>query len=295
MDQQRFMEWEHLLKNLADFDKHTSAYFHNAPYALQKCKDLLLFMKEEVPSLRQWCNSYLESNRNEIYIKYWVEYGWTFLNGYNHGINNIRHITDFSQIHKDFQSSWKKICSDLLDKSKIFPEEEIDFDRAYFLLKESNRIQSTSFCTVPEILEIHKDKPCISNGWFCDYCEDMEHIWHRYLIEKLKREQNIFLNKGVKVGFLEEAIKISIVPEGWKPPSENYQIYRLDLETDGKTPYQIMYKIVEFAKWNISIWKPFRSDFEKFCALWIFIESIEKKLEVLENACSVVEKIINGS
>jgi hypothetical protein len=300
MNNESFIEWERLLHNISDFNEHTSAYFHNAPYVLQKCRDLLQFMKKETPVLRQWCDEYLEKNRNEIFIKYWTEYGYNFLNGYNRGINNIRFISKAADLHPEFLRCWKQV-------SDVFCSEDgcldVDFNSAYSLLHKTNEIHSTCYCTIPEILAIHKGRECSSNGWYCDYCEELEDRWHKYLTDTLKNEKNIFLNKGVKERFLERAIGIPIVSEGWKPPGMNpWEIMQSHMsyqsapispqtQTTGKTAYQLMYKIVEFAEWKIRIWRPFKTEFEKFCSLWVFLETLEPNLIVLEKACDEVEKI----
>lgn len=285
-----FIESERLLKNISDFNRSTSSYFHNAPYAYQKCKALLEFMKKEKPILEEWCRNFLQENRNKIYVRYWFHQGWKFLNGHNHGTGNLRFLESTTLLHRNFQEEWETINTTLGNKK------EYNFQDALSKLEEAHEKQDVRFCTVPEILKIHEGKKCESNGWYCDDCEDMEHAWHRHLITKLQETQNIFLNKGCKRRFLETMDQREIVPEEWEPPLNNplTQIRNLELKTDGKTGYQIMYMIVEFTTWQIRLWEPSRDDLSKFFEAWEFLGTLDKKLGVLEKALEDIQTILFG-
>lgn len=282
-----FIEWERLLKNINEFNKNTSSYFHNAPYAFYKCKDLLEFMKKERIVLEEWCRKCLQKNRNQIYVRYWLDQGWNFLNGHNHGTGNLRFLSDPTNLQIIFQQEWNKINHLIGNKS------EYNFKEAFESVKEAHEKQDIVYC---DQSEIKKEHICKSNGWYCDDCEDMEYSWHRYLIKKIQESQNIFLNKECKRMFLEKANTIELVPEGWEPPLNNplTQIQDIDIKTDGKTGYQLMYIIVEFATWQIRLWNldknnKNQNEFQEFFDIWEFIGSLDKKLGVLEKALEDVK------
>ena len=283
-----FIEWERLVKSIRDFNESSSDYFHNAPYALQKCKDLLEFMKKEAPTLREWCNRYLEENRDELYVKFWLDHGWNHLNTHNGGTGNLRFPPRQEDLHQEFLGVWERI------RRLMGEREENDFQFALTKLMDTHRIHDIEFCRIQEILDIHEGKPCDSNGWYCWLCDDMNEIWHRYLLNSLKETKSIFFDKNEKEIFLHKAIEEKLAPFGWKPPSTTSSIEPITLETDGKTATQIMYTIVKFASWKIQIWNlNTKNKYETFCELWGFLESLEPKLEVLEGACKQVEQIVN--
>lgn len=288
MDKELFIEWARLVKNIRDFNEQSSDNFHNAPYALQKCKDLLGFMKKEAPALREWCNRYLEDHRDEIYAKLWIEIGWGFFNSSNSGTGNLRLAPREQDIHPDFQHTWNRICS-IMGQT-----EQNDFQFAYTKLMETHRIHSIEFCDIPEILKIHEGKDCINNGWFCWLCDDMEEKWHRHLAKKLLETKSIFFDSAEKGKFLQKAIEAKLAPFGWKPPLSQRNVPAILLQTEGKTATQIMYKIVEFASWQIKIFSlDSKDEYKKFTELWDFIENLEPKLEVLEGACRQVEEFVH--
>ncbi len=283
-----FIEWERLVKSLKDFHSETSDSFHNAPYALQKCKDLLKFMKKETPSIREWCTNYLEENRHELYVKYWLEHGWNHLNQHNGGTGNLRFPPRSSDIHPEFQDNWERI------HVYMGVREESNFTTAVNLFMEAHKIHNPSNCHIEEINKYHEGKACDFNGYYCWYCEDVEDRWHYYLKKNLQAANNVFLNKDVKEKFLKKATEAKLALDTWKPPITNSHIRSINLETNGKTATQIMHKIVEFASWQIQIWNlRTKSDYEKFNELWLFLESLDSKLCVLEDALQKVEEIVN--
>jgi hypothetical protein len=292
-DKDLFIEWERLLKNVSDFNEHSSAYFHNAPYALKKCKDLLDFMKKEAPGLRDWCNKFLEENRDELYVRFWLDCGWNHLNKHNKGTGNLRFPPRSSDLHPEFLANWERI------RSLMGVTEQNDFQFALTQLMEAHRIHDFHFCSIPEILAIHEGRPCDFNGMYCWHCEDMEERWHRHLLNKLKETNHVFLNKSVKEEYLKKGIEAKLAPFGWKPPSTSGNVRHESIEignTDGKTATQIMYSIVKFASWQIKIWELGRkNNYETFCEVWVFLESLESKVLVLESACKQVEELVNQS
>ena len=281
-----FIESERLLRNVNEFNNTSSDYFHNVPYVLNKCKELLEYMKKERVNLRKECDAYLKSNRNEIYIRYWLEQGWNIF----HPIQ-INSQPKMNLLHPDFYSEWERIYT------QIGSKEEYLFKNAYELYMEKYKKSNISFCTEDSILQYHSGKKCISNGWYCDYCEDVEIKWHKYLTQCIESAQNIFLNKEVKEEFLVKAIQLpfTLVPNEWKPPSP--QRIMLQFNADGKTPTQLMFFIVDFAKYQIKIWNFLEkeiSPFTYFCEVWNFLETLDSKLSLLEHACEEVEKIISS-
>jgi hypothetical protein len=295
MDKELFIENVRLVENVPGFSsEYSSVDVLNLPYIWWKCKDLLFFLKDESSSLRNWCNKFLEENRNELYVKYWLEHGWNHLNRHNEGTGNLRFPPTPSELHPEFLVYWEHI------RSALGESEQNDFRFALRKLMDTHQIHEPSYCDVPEINKIHEGNPCRSNGWYCDDCEDMEHRWHRHLLENLKGTNNVFFVEKEKGLFLQKAIEANIAPQYWKPPSSNPRIgnhrNKINLQIDGKSHIQIMYKIVEFSSWLVYIYKYKSKDsFTKFNELWIFLEALEPKLEVLENACKQVEELVNQS
>jgi hypothetical protein len=280
MDDETIKEVLKQLNSLNDFHSNTSSYFHNAPYTVTKCRELLFYMKAKLPVLYKETKEYIEKHRNEIYVKSYVMRGWEL---YADLYGNLRFFQE-SLVHK-FEDDW---MTSLLDSGDNYTNAEYASQK----VRDVHDKHEISHCDLEDILKVHRDKPCQDNGWFCDMCDTMEHLWHRYLVEKLHDERNIFLNKTMRDGFIEKKVKEVNVPLTWYPEIQKREGERLDFTTDGKTATQIMYLIVGYAKWAFFVSESYEKDeWKKICKRWSFVNSIKDHINILEDACNRVESM----
>lgn len=242
-------KWLSLQTSIHEFHNPKSIYTHNVIEAIKRIRALGKFIEENEEGMQTWLQEYLQRNREEVFLRYWLETGNEYLLKYLEDKRENGHI--HSRI-----TEWASMF-----ENAAFPTYDGSFDKAKTIVKTIIRRMDPDLCDDEETLAIHKDKQCVSNGWYCDYCEDLEQSWKQKLIQQAKQSNNVFLNKSLHDNFIKEVLQSSIVhriPNPWAFPkiyNGLYAFFEKPIETkeemfekakkqrsvyqvQGKTPFQ---------------------------------------------------------
>lgn len=262
-------QWEEHVRLLENMPKDEL----NRPYSKWKGKDVFEKLQEEIPPLKQWCEEYLEANRAKLRISFWLEHGWVVT---KRSMANREFLFEASLLHRSFKQEWNEILEELGNPP------EASFQNAVEAIGEAYEIHDIACCNVKEILDKHEGKPCISNGWYCDYCEDQEYAWRDLLKKRLEASGNVFLNKEAKEIFLKRAVEAISNHSTWEPPASNPQIQRDTYATELKRAKEFVDYMIDFAKWRRNLFSHEGNPFHMFVHTWCFVKQFESLIGVLQ-------------
>jgi hypothetical protein len=213
-------KWETFIKEINAFENSRSPYHHNVKRVLGLFRELASFLRAHEPVLRAWMMSYLEINRNAIFVRWWRDHmaAWT-----QYKTEGIMDITLYN--HGEV---WDSVCSDT-------------FSRAIAIVEDASRKTSMEFCDDPIVLGNHLDskgnrKPCDSLGWYCDLCERQEYLWKKSLHSRVKKSDHPLLNNELPL-----ELKDCDELRGWIPPHVYGTIY--------KSPRHDCFDLVEYVEY----------------------------------------------
>ena len=297
-------EWKRRHEEIFQFEDPKHVYYNNVLRAATAIEEFKVFVDTSVPMIEAWLHSYLTVNRQELYLKFWLR----------HGCECIDHYLDrrcLPDSYPEFSEQW--ILPDILQTEK--GAVSTSFQEATGAVAEYHRRKNIDQCDVPKILEIHKDKKCESNGWFCWTCEDVEFTWDRHLKDKLSASNNIFLNKKLHPVFLETALPF---PPNWTPPEKHFDenrgsygtakstVYtteermeesvrnRQEYQKDGKTPMQCMKEVMHHVKYKKE-WRldyGMKTEFEFFVCFWGTLPMIQHAINLDVKRCQEIRAIL---
>lgn len=302
-------KWTELLNKILHIQLEHSPHYNNCVYAIKSADEFLSYAESVIPQLREWVFEYLDNNRQYCWLKYGID---TICNY----IANPRE----SPLPADIDKTWALF----FDKPSPVPNKyDISFESALALDKYFNRKRTMSMCDDKSILEIHKDKECCNNGWYCDYCEDMSYAWEKKVEKERTSSDNIFLNPTLREEFIQEYMHThNNTAVDWEPPG-NYGYYYKDNLTynkckitciaeyykaiteerqrylqKGLTPIQYLHHFVQqitnsgtgysiLYRYNMH-----KSDYEIFVILWTLIDIIYFMIDADRKCIALFKEMI---
>jgi hypothetical protein len=234
--------WLDLQTTIGQFHNRTHVRYHNVNEAIQHTRLLFEHIAQHSKPIQDWLDVYLAEHRTEICLRYWLE------SGHEYCMQYLEHGHAYTPMHARRQE-W-----DTLFQGPTFRSYDVGWEQALQIVQRARRNMDVEICRDEAILAIHKDKPCVSNGWYCDLCDDMEHAWKRAVKQQVLQSKHVLLNKSLHEEFLTRAIQSEVVQrikKDWEFPI----VYEPNVETlegiqkcvqerrsvyakQGKTPYQ---------------------------------------------------------
>jgi len=297
-------EWKRLHAQILQFEEEHHTYQNNVIRAVAAIEELKCFIDVSIPTIDSWLQTYLATNQSEVFVRFWLQHGYDWMYNYiDRGIER--------EIYPEFLEQWS-----LLPRSVETSEGHIDtsFQEAKDRVAEYHRRKNIDQCDVQTILDIHKDKPCESNGWFCWTCEDMEFAWEKHLKKNLEQSTNVncytnlFLTNKLHSAFL-ASVSITIPP--WTPPEKRFDPYRdyarsslytsdelIDYsirsreiyKKDGKTPLQCMRDVIYMVKYKKE-WRldySMHTEFDFFLCFWGYLPLIKHAIDLDVKRCQEI-------
>ena len=223
--------WLELQSAIAHFHNRTHVRYHNVKEAIQYTRLLFEHIAQHTNTIQDWLDAYLAKHRTDICLRYWLE------SGYEHCMECLEHGHAYTPMHARRQE-W-----DILFQGPTFRSYDVGWEQALQIVQRARRNMDVEICRDETILAIHKDKPCVSNGWYCDLCDNMEHAWKRVVKQQVLQSKHVFLNKSLHEAFLAEAMQSKQVDSDWSYPTEPFadmqtRVQRSMYAKQGKTPYQ---------------------------------------------------------
>ena len=302
------VEWKRLHDDIFAFDDNKHPHYQNVKRAIEAVEALRTFIQASLPVIDTWLQTYLDANRTELFLKFWLHHGTLHADVYM----DRRAVLD---VYPEFAQQWTTAIPALVGTTNTTLEDADRHITDYFNQKDPSN------CDVEEILAHHKDKRCESNGWFCWYCEDVEHFWDSHLKNQLKASTNLFLNKSLQPAFLEAMVHRSVpIPADWHPPTLRFDEYRgsygynnrprqafftkeelihdaqerrESYKKDGKTPYQCMREVLERVKYD-DVWRlayGMKTEFDAFRFFWAYSSVIRQVIEHDGARCREIQEL----
>jgi hypothetical protein len=169
------------------FHWHTNVY-ENVQHAIRGIE----IVEKNVEMVERTLTEYLEKNKNNTFLKEWLQYGIQLLSTefvpYSHGV----------EFPPDVKEVWPLFFDDT-----TLEDYDISYPKTKDLMKMIREKSSISLCDDEDILAIHKGKKC-NCMYMCSYCEEMEVAWHKKVRSMYATPKNIFLHKNVQSEFVEK-------------------------------------------------------------------------------------------
>ena len=290
-------EWLRLHKEILAFEDKQNSQYGNVRSAANAIGALRVFFISQRPYVDEWMRTMLSTRRAELWVRYWLHYGSETFH---------RHLQDAKPIARwrpEFHAEWERV-------PMILDGMETSIAAAESALDDFIRRRDPSHCDQEEILALHKDKACESNGWFCWYCEDVEHEWEDYLRRQITGAKNVFFNKTLHDRFLDAVLPRLWVRPTWEPPRTFEHVYRRPpafltgeervaaieaardtYARDGKTPMQCMKEVLVHVKYDEE-WRldySIRTEFDAFRFFWGRLPLIQHTLDADWARCEVIQ------
>jgi hypothetical protein len=292
-------EWKRRQEEILQFEETNHIHCNNVLRAASAIEEMKAFVDASAPTIEAWLQTYLDTNRMGVYLHYWL----------HHGYENINHFLDRGrqrELYPEFLEQWTVSVPNLLQTEK--GPIRTSFQEATEQIATYHRRKNIDQCDVLEILEIHKDKKCESNGWFCWTCEDMEFSWDHHLKTQLATSDNVFVNKKLHPVFLEAMTNLPFsFPADWTPPETHFDIYRAmictttevledivrkrqDYKKDGKTPIQcmkeVMYHVKYHKEWRLDY--GMKTEFDYFLCFWRTLPILQYAIDLDVKRCQEI-------
>jgi len=170
-------------------NQRISPSFGNKQF-LDHSHTFLTFIQDSLPTIQRWCASYLCESTLQEKLRGWLTYA----------IHSVRKGSPI----ESFEKHWKLFFR-TSDSSDLIQLGGNEYDISYRNYLEIRRTvkeeKDISFCTDPDILAIHKDKPC--DHWMCCFlCEEMSDQWTKKVDDQYKDCKNIFYSKEIGDDFI---------------------------------------------------------------------------------------------
>jgi hypothetical protein len=211
--------WHNMQKELKDIQKESSPNYNNSYYAIKIAEDINNYVESNINAINNWLYEYKNNNLFELWLHY----------GINSALNSLQNK---NQYFTHYRYRWLyKSYSDINELSYYWPiffekDNRLNISYANSILEKYNKEKSSiSYCKDQTILDIHKDKPCTNNGWYCDLCEEMEAKWLYKLDNELKKINNIFIHSELRKEFVTESKNIN-KQISWEPPTYYNVFYK---------------------------------------------------------------------
>lgn len=194
--------WGKLFDAWQAFDDPKSQHYQNTRRGCETFLELSQWLLTVgLPQIETWCATLLAERPQEVWIRYWLHYG-------------NQHLCMDSY-------DWTRTDS-LHPLMALWDTKDPRFSFQVAKAAKEAAMARRQTCEDPAITAIHAGKACESNGWFCDWCEDVEIQWTRSLGEELRAKDNIFLNKEWREEWIQawlqqqQSQRPSTPPKVWK-------------------------------------------------------------------------------
>jgi hypothetical protein len=286
-------EWQSRTDDIDNFKNERSPYHNNGLRVLTLFRTLAAFLQEKEPLLRSWMMSYLNNKRVYIFGLWWNRHFTKW------AVNQVEDThPEKESLHPAIEDQWNTILgTDHEDKVSV----------AKRMVEYYHTRQDVKDCDDITIKAIHEGRNCISNGWFCDYCETQELLWKSERVRRIKTCHHPLLNEE-QCGYLACYHKEKH-PElcSWEPLHVwsrtflssrttkyiyDWNEYKDYLQTSrercytktGQTPRQAIEDFLWETEYhtgilNISYSTKWHKEFDVFCKLWNRLDTISVSLE----------------
>ena len=254
--------WKKLVNQIHRFENSIHLFHKDNEPVIKDIRETGTYILEHIPLLKACCANYLEEHRSEIFLRFWLNHIYSY---------NKYTITGESICNNKFlHPSYK-------DWFRYFPKD--DFEKARALAEEVGSKRDVEYAD-EEIKAHHKDKICGTWDMGCDWCDDIEVMWHQKLY-KIFDTPNIFLNKSLHEDFIKTHKDLVIDCD---PPKIYVGIHQ-------EYTYEETLKYIDSFRKDYSIekmrdvmcygdvgWKIYLSDvyvandYRIFCALWSYLD-----------------------
>ncbi len=221
---------------------------------------------EHRAALNDWCTTYLDAHRPEIFARYYIERGAAAL------------LAAF-----DRRAAIE--CEDIICGASLWTAAKQAVEAAIARLP-------IECCDDPTILAIHEGRQCEHNGYFCWHCDDMEAQWTRRIQDELKATQNPFLNVTAGRAFYRDYN--GPVPLTWVPPKPTREPIRFDA-ANGKTAFQAMKSFIEKTatiRATLKFGGAVTSDYKLLLALWSSFDLVDSNLQAASEHVARIEELL---
>jgi len=254
--------WKQLVNKIYVFENSIHLFHKDTGPIIKDIRNAAAYILEHIPVLKAWCANYLEQNRSEIFLRFW-----------------LNHIYEYNKytITGESMSNNKFLHPSYKDWFRYFPSS--DFEQADALAKEVGSKRGLENVD-EEIKAIHKDKICGTWWGGCDWCDTIESTWHQKLY-RVFNTPNIFLNKNLHEDFIKthKDLVIDCMPPKIYIGIHQEYTYTQTLEyiDTFKKDYSIqkMRDVMCYADvgWKIYLFDMYvANDYRIFCALWPYLD-----------------------
>ena len=298
--------WLELQTRIQEFLNPKSIHRNNVLNVLKHTRKLASHILDNAEDIQNWLNTYLATHREEICIRYWLE---SATEAFSKSLEN-RIFTE--HIHSRIEE-WDALFDD-----SMFGPYAVRYADAKEIVIQTLRRKNPELCDDEEILAKHKDKPCVSNGWSCDRCEDVEYAWARKLIQQAQATNHVLLNRSHHEECLRRILQSPIakrIPTTWSLPTiyngpyawseipietrdamvQEAQICRGMYAKQGQTPFQACNGFVSILFRYSTGWSlqesELRTDWSMFRYLYTKLETVLHVIPLDLVRCQEIEEM----
>jgi hypothetical protein len=288
--------WNLFYKRILEFEEKKNIHENDPTYALKAIRQAAAYITQQIPILKAWGDNYLEVNRTEIFLRYWLNHVYKHMDAVSW--RRKTNVSNHNKLREPFRTHWAKYFS--MD----------DFEKALCLAEYAGSKKFIENCDDEEILAIHKDKVCNGYWWGgCDYCEPMEAAWHSKLY-KIFDTPNIFLNESLHEEFIEAHKHLIIDCE---PPKTYLKFHSTftydeaisyinearDYHKQGQTVNQCVKHMLNPLSSCVLGWFPYYSTIPEkpldiFFSLWSYLDVLPYIIEKDLEECTYIERLISS-
>jgi hypothetical protein len=280
--------------------RKNSYWYTNVYENIQHYLTIIDYVEKHIEPLENALTTYIESKPN--ILQQWIQYGLQDM---------TKHLTmrDCSYLLPDMKEHWP-----LFFKEDTFEEYEISYEKALETIKIIQTKGYVYNCDDPDILAIHKNKPC-DCMYMCSLCEEIGELWYKKIEKMYSRPMNIFLHKEHQAPFLEKWLTQhpTYSEFQWPPTKIYFQRYetweckritdfaemceyvkerRKNYKKGGKTPLQCYHELCYDIQGLFNYIDSTESDITIFMKLWNQIEIVPLWIRYEKQRCKEILKML---
>lgn len=264
------IQWRKSYEAILEFNTKTSQHYTNVTIARDRIRDLANSINTNIHSFKVTINQYLQDNRNEIWLRYWIQDTSESL---LHKLNGYRYLISFT-VNPMFEQEWSAV------ENIIFPDSyDTLYKNALSILSAVHSKKSLLECDDPTIMAVHEGKECQDNSWGCGMCDRMSYTWNQKLIKEALNTNNIFLNTKLQEEFIQYAKNVIVVPDSWEPVKKYTSPVQITHIPGGTAIQNLRELIGSMYTWGLSYRLNTRSHYSTFMSLWSYLDEIAPVLD----------------
>lgn len=276
--------WKERFRDIRNFDTSWSPHYRNGKRVLSLMKDLVAFLHEKEPALRDWMMTYLEANREEVFICWWGDHVAKWAED-----QITENFPRNHPLHPKAQTEWDAI---------IGTTSAASFALASRMVEKYRQMKDFKTCDDETIVIIHKDKECNGDEWDCYLCDESEILWKKERLRRIQHCNHPLLNEECRKKYVWRHRGKHPELVTWEPlhywgtiyrttaghsyetiqcyNAEEYKDYirtqRKEAYGKGGTPKQaieeFLSQVSHYGGWDLRDYRPNKTKFETFCQLW---------------------------